>query len=473
MVAVNGALSNAAAASPAAAKAAAASAALGPNSVPIGSSDGSNRRDPRSNRQMILGVNVLGLGQRPAAWQSESLAPSSFIDREYWVRVGREAERGKLDALFLADAPSLVDPRTRPQGALEPTILLSAVAEATEHLGLIGTLSTTYNDPVELAARILTLDHIAGGRAGWNAVTTANAETAANFGAVEHLDRDARYRRAHEFVDFVARLWRHAGTGSPVRSEYFEDEAVLDLPRSPQGRPALVQAGGSPEGRRLAGERADAVFTAEMTFDEAIVNYARPREYARAIGRDPNSVKILPGFALILGSTEREALERYEKWEALAPAGLTASRLSGILGIDIDSFELDAPLPDWVTEVPEDPKRFGAGLSFRATTVRFARTHDLTVRQLLRAYGGYGHPIIIGTPQRVADTLTEWFLAGAADGFNLMPDVFPDGLTAVVDEVLPILRDRGLFRREYEHPTFRGRLRYELPQPVQRNETPS
>lgn len=407
---------------------------------------------------MILGVNVLGLGQRPAAWQSEDLARLSFIDRDYWVKVGKEVERGLFDALFLADSPQLQDPSARPAGALEPTLVFSAIAAATERIGLVATLSTTYNDPVELAARLLTLDHVSAGRAGWNVVTTAGPSTGLNFSRAPGPERTERYRRAAAFVDLVQRLWSTAGTGEPVVSEEFAAGASLDLPPSPQGRPALVQAGGSPAGRALAARQADAVFTAEMTLSGAIENYGLVKTLARDAGRDPHQVKILPGFALVVGSTEREAEERYDEWESRAPDGYTKDRLSGILGIDVSTFELDAPLPPEVTEVPEDPDAFGASLSFRATTVRFAREKQLTVRQLLREYGGYGHPIIVGTPARIADTLTEWFLANAADGFNLMPDVLPGGLTAVVDEVLPILRSRGLFRESWEAPTLRGRL---------------
>ncbi|MDQ1130549.1 alkanesulfonate monooxygenase SsuD/methylene tetrahydromethanopterin reductase-like flavin-dependent oxidoreductase (luciferase family) [Microbacterium sp. SORGH_AS 888] len=287
---------------------------------------------------------------------------------------------------------------------------------------------------------MLTLDRLSAGRAGWNVVTTASPAVGANFGITDDLDRDSRYRRAHEVVATVERLWTEAGT-------------------SPQGRPAIVQAGGSAEGRRLAGERADAVFTAEMTLDAALEHYRVVKEHAVRAGRRPSDVSILPGFALVIAATEREAIDAFDAWEARGPVGYTQDRLSGILGVDVGTLDLDAPLPAEIGEVPADPVNFPASLSFRATTVRFARERGLTVRELLRAYGGYGHPIIVGTPERVADTLSEWFLAGAADGFNLMPDVLPDGLTTLVDEVLPLLRARGLFRHEYEAPTLRGRLR--------------
>ena len=427
--------------------------------TPVATGDGGqiDRRPRGAAPTMVLGVNVLGLGQRPAAWQAEHLAPLSFVDRDYWIAVGREVERGLFDALFLADAPQLHDPSARPTSALEPTTLLAAVAAETERIGLVATLSTSYNDPVELAARLLTLDHLSGGRAGWNIVTTATKETAANFGEAAGADRDERYRRATEFTGFVERLWAGAGTGGSVPSTEFAASASLDLPPSPQGRPALVQAGASPAGRQIAARSADAVFTAEMTRGAALENYRSIKALAAEAGRDPNAVAVLPGFALVIGSTEEEAARRFDDWEAKAPDDYTLGRLSGILGVDVGALDLDRPLPEEIGEAPDDISGFGASLSFRATTVRFARENGYTVRQLLRAYGGYGHPIIVGTPGRIADTLSDWFLSGAADGFNLMPDVLPDGLTAVIDEVLPILRRRGLFRSEWEAATLRGR----------------
>lgn len=427
--------------------------ASGPNTTGVGG-EVVDRRPPGERRRMVLGLNVLGVGQRPAAWQHPDLAATAFVDREHWVRVAQEAEHGGLDALFLADQPWLADPGGRPSGALEPTVLLAAIAARTERLGLVATLSSTYNDPAELAARLLTLDHLSGGRAGWNVVTTASPVVGANFGIVDDLDRDSRYRRAHAVVDAVERLW----AGEAVHEPALGVDSALRLPTSPQGRPALVQAGGSAAGRRLAGEHADAVFTAEMTLSAALEHYRVVKEHAARAGRRPAEVVVLPGFALVIASTEREAIARFDEWEARGPADYTLDRLSGILGIDAAALDLDAPLPAEIGEVPDDPASFPASLSFRATTVRFARERGLTVRELLRAYGGYGHPIIIGTPERVADTLSEWFLAGAADGFNLMPDVLPEGLTVLVDEVLPLLRARGLFREEYEAPTLRGRL---------------
>jgi alkanesulfonate monooxygenase SsuD/methylene tetrahydromethanopterin reductase-like flavin-dependent oxidoreductase (luciferase family) len=271
-------------------------------------------------------------------------------------------------------------------------------------------------------------------------------------------DREHRYDRALEFVDVVQALWRSAETGTPVahRGRFFDLDGRLSVPPSAQGAPVLVQAGGSPGGRVLAGRKAEAVFTADMRQEDAVRHYREFKELALQAGRDPADVAVLPGFALVLGSTQLEADERYDELESRAPGSYTADRLSGILGIDVGRLPLDEPLPDWLDEPPAG---FDGSLSFRETTLGFAREHGHTLRELLRGYGGYGHPIIIGTPETVADTLEDWFRAGAGDGFNLMPDVFPEGLQHLVDEVLPILRRRGLFRHDYEDTTLRGRLR--------------
>lgn len=412
-------------------------------------------------RGLLIGVNVLGLGQRPAAWQSPGLDGLSLFDVDYWSNVARVAERGALDAIFLADSPALgANPNSRPGGALEPITLYGAVAAATSAVGLIATASTTFNDPFELAERLLTLDHLSGGRAGWNAVTTRGVQNANAFGLDDVPQRDVRYERAHEFVRLVEALWASAETGETVRhhGDFLELEGRLRVPPSAQGAPAVIQAGGSPRGRQLAGERAHGVFTADLTIEDAIRHYDETKGYAIAAGRNPDDVNLLPGFALVIGSTEEEAARRYDELEERAPGTYTEDRLSGILGIDVTTLDYDAQLPDEVTAVPDDPVAFTSSLSFRETTVRFARENRLTVRELLRSYGGYGHPIIIGTPERIADTFEEWFRRGAADGINIMPDVFPEGLEQFVDQVVPLLRAKGIFRHDYEDTTLRGRF---------------
>ncbi|GAA4385162.1 LLM class flavin-dependent oxidoreductase [Tsukamurella soli] len=411
---------------------------------------------------MILNVNVLDVGITHDAWRHNDLDGLAFVDIEYFKTVGRIAERGTLDAFFLADGPGLrEDPRYKPSRSLEPTLILAAVAAATENLGLIGTASSTFNDPWELAYRFLSLDYVSGGRAAWNVVTTYSPDVAGNFGLSELPDRDTRYRRAGEFVEVVQGLWRSALGGPAVdhHGEFFDVTGRLPVRASAQGYPLLVQAGGSPAGRELAGREANAVFSAELSLRAGVEHYDHVKAVAAAAGRDPADVRILPGLITTIGSTEQEALRRHAETEATAPDGFPLSRLETLLGVAPGELDVDSPLPQRVLADPPDPARFGASLGFRESVVRLAQEEKPTVRALLgRLAGAGGHRKVTGTPEQVADTIERWFRAGAADGFNLMPDRFPDGLDVFVDHVVPILRERGLFRREYSERTLRGRL---------------
>ncbi len=414
-------------------------------------------------RHVILNVNVLNVGIHTGSWRLTSEPPTSFADPGYYERMGRIAERGKLDALFLADGPALREhPALRPSQALEPSVILASVASATERLGLIGTLSSTFNDPVELAHRLLSLDQLSGGRLGWNVVTTYSVPAGGNFGLADYPDRPTRYRRAAEFVDVVQALWRDAadtgGRGIDHQGEFFTVVGALPQDQSPQGYPLLVQAGGSPQGRELAGRAADAVFSAELDLDAGIEHYRHVKNVAVAHGRRRDDVKILPGLITTIGNSPAEAQQRYERQNALLPAGHDLDRLSQTLGEDLSGLPLDEPLPARLLGEVSDPATFGASLGFRESVVRLARNRRLTLRQTLVEFSGSGHRVIVGTPVEVADTIEGWFRAGAADGFNLMPDVFPDGLEIFVDEVVPLLQARGLFRTDYAESTLRERF---------------
>lgn len=414
-------------------------------------------------RHVILNVNVLNVGIHTGSWRLTSEPPTSFADPGYYERMGRIAERGKLDALFLADGPALREhPALRPSQALEPSVILASVASATERLGLIGTLSSTFNDPVELAHRLLSLDQLSGGRLGWNVVTTYSVPAGGNFGLADYPDRPTRYRRAAEFVDVVQALWRDAadtgGRGIDHQGEFFTVVGALPQDQSPQGYPLLVQAGGSPQGRELAGRAADAVFSAELDLDAGIEHYRHVKDVAVAHGRRRDDVKILPGLITTIGNSPAEAQQRYERQNALLPAGHDLDRLSQSLGEDLSGLPLDEPLPARLLGEVSDPATFGASLGFRESVVRLARNRRLTLRQTLVEFSGSGHRVIVGTPVEVADTIEGWFRAGAADGFNLMPDVFPDGLEIFVDEVVPLLQARGLFRTDYAESTLRERF---------------
>ncbi|MET8650149.1 NtaA/DmoA family FMN-dependent monooxygenase [Nocardia aurea] len=420
-----------------------------------------------SDKHVILNVNVLDLGISPVAWQLSGLPKDAVVCGDYFAEIGRIAERGTLDAFFLADNPALREnPRLRPGRALEPTTILATVAAATTHLGLIGTLSTTFNDPVELAERLLSLDHISAGRAAWNAVTTYNLAAGGNFGLAAIPDRGARYRRADEFIDVVVALWQAAVDGTAVnhRGAHFQVDGRLPLGPSPQGYPLVVQAGGSPQGRALAGPTANAVFSAELSLSAGLEHYEQVKRTATEFGRSRDDIAILPGLITIIGSTNAEAEARYALARELQEPGHELSRLGAVLAHDLGQYDLDDPFPPHVLEDLDDPDAFSASLGFRESVVRgvadrvAATGGRYTLREALLEFGNGGHRRVIGSPEEVADTIEEWFRAGAADGFNLMPDGFPSGLEIFVDEVVPILRRRGLFRHEYTETTLRERF---------------
>jgi N-acetyl-S-(2-succino)cysteine monooxygenase len=432
------------------------------------------------NREMHLNAFLMGAGHHEAAWRLPETDVGANLSLAHFRGLARTAERGALDSIFFADAPALLgDVRYRPIGQPDPTVLLGALAAATERIGLIATASTTYEEPYNLARRFAAVDHLSGGRAGWNIVTTASPDAGRNFGLDEIPTHRDRYARADEFVEVVQKLWDSWEDGAVAgdkgsgeyadgdrihaidhRGEHFGVLGPLDLPRSVQGRPVLVQAGSSESGRTFAARWAEAVFTAHQTLADGQAFYTDLRTRIGALGRDPDGVKILPGIVPVIGSTEAEAkaLERALE-EAIVPAyGL--KQLSAFFGIDMTGAELDAPLPPLPGE-----DRIEAQKSRFTLVTELARRENLTVRQLLgRLGGGRGHRTFTGTPEQVADTLQEWFEQGAADGFNVMPPVLPAGLDAFVDHVVPELRRRGLFRQDYTGTTLREHYGLERPE---------
>jgi len=421
-------------------------------------------------RQLSLGLNVLGLGGHPASWRLAEAPVSSLTDINYFQNIARIAERGTLDAFFLADSPAFQG--FGPGGRLEPTILLTAVALATEYLGVIGTASTTYNEPYNIARRFLSLDFASGGRAAWNIVSTYNDAAALNFGKPGGNPTHAeRYDRATEFAEVVVKLWdsweEGAVIGDPVAGifsdpnkvhaidhvgSHFSVKGPLNLPRSPQGRPVLFQAGASEGGKALAARFADAIFSAAITLEDGQAYYREIKERARGWGRDPDQIKIMPGLHTIIGSTEAEAHARANALDAYVGEDELLAQIATRLGLTAQDLELDAELP-W-HKLQTRPEKVSHG--FFDALVNSARRERLTVRQLIRR--GRGHRLAIGTPEQIADTIEEWFLAGAADGFNLMPEAFPSGIEIFVDYVVPELRKRGIFRHEYTGKTLRDHL---------------
>uniref|UniRef100_A0AAU2A5L4 LLM class flavin-dependent oxidoreductase n=1 Tax=Streptomyces sp. NBC_00093 TaxID=2975649 RepID=A0AAU2A5L4_9ACTN len=435
-----------------------------------------------TTRQLHLNAFLMSTGHHEASWRLPESDPYAHVELEHYVRLARIAERGTFDSLFLADSPQLWgNIAQRPAGALEPLTLLTALATATTHIGLIATASTSYNSPYNLARKFASLDIISGGRAGWNIVTTAGAEAARNFGLDAEPAHAERYARAAEFLDVAGKLWdsweddaivadKAAGVWGddskvhPPRhkGKYFSVEGGLNVPRAPQGYPLLVQAGSSEDGKAFAARYAEAVFTAQQTIEDAQAFYADLKSRTAATGRDPDHIKVLPGIVPVLGGTEAEALAAEQVLEDHIVYAHGVERLEGLLQLPAGTLELDGLLP---ADLPPESAIEGAKSRY-TLVVELARRERLTVRQLIgRLGGGRGHLTFAGTPEQVADEIEAWFTRGAADGFNIMPAVLPSGLDAFVDHVVPILRARGLLRTEYG-PRRTLRERYGLPRPA-------
>jgi len=437
--------------------------------------------DPQ--RQLVLNLFIHPTGHHEASWRRPGAPTHRIHTASYYQELARRAEAAKLDAVFFADVPAL-GPQVEhgPAARLEPITTLVAIAAATERIGLIATASTTFYEPYNLARLFASLDHLSGGRAGWNVVTTASAEAAGNFGHDEFPDPAQRYARAAEFVDAAVRLWdsweddallddRTAGRYADparihpagVRGDHVRTAGALDVPRSPQGRPVLVQAGASNEGRGFAARIAEAVFTAHQTRGDAQAFYADVKARAAAEGRDPDHVRILPGISPFIASTQAEARALEQELNELTVPAYGLHQLSSLVGVTFREDQLDDPVP---LELFADAGDVTDNARSRVQVVAgIVERERPTVRGLLhRLAGARGHRTFVGTPRDVADTIEEWFTQGAADGFNVMPPALPDGLEVFADEVVPILQRRGLFRTEYTGTTLRDHLG--LPRPT-------
>lgn len=441
---------------------------------------------PALRRMMKLGAFVHETGQHVAAWRHPGAYTGSGVDFAQAVDVARTAERGKFDLLFLADGAAVStfgseEARGRMGKVVkfEPITLLSALAAVTHHLGLVATASTTYTEPYTLARQFASLDQISGGRAGWNLVTSNNEAEAFNFSRTEHVPHTDRYERAVEFAEVVRALWDSWDDDAFIRDtvsgkffdpaklhtlnhhgRHFSVRGPLNVARSPQGRPVLVQAGASDTGRELAARTAELVFTAQTTFEQGTEFYGDVRSRLARYGRSADAVKIMPGFYPVVGRTESEAREKFEILQSLIHPSVGVAVLEQTIGVrDLDQYPLDGPVPD-VTDT-------NGPLSRQRLLLDAARRDNLTLRELcLLNAGPRGHLMAIGTPTQIADVMEQWFCNGAADGFNVMPAWLPGSLTDFVDLVIPELQRRQLFRTEYEGMTLRDNLG--LPRPVNR-----
>jgi alkanesulfonate monooxygenase len=413
-----------------------------------------------------------------AGWRLPDAYADSGMKLDRWIEFAHTMERGKLDMLFIADGigvPGADNPaamRANPQtDRFEPFTLLSALAAVTKNIGLAATAHTTYNEPFHIARKFASLDHLSGGRAGWNFVTGANAEDAHNFSRDSHTVHGERYDRAEEFADVVLGLWdsfdddafvRDKATGQYLdptkfhtlnhKGKHFQVKGPLGVPRPPQGHPVLIQAGKSEPAKEVSARVADAVFTSQTTMEDAQAFYADVKGRMAKFGRDPDSLKILPGVVIFAGATAEEAEAKYQRMASLIDTKAAMQLLSERMGsLDLSPYDIDGPLPDF-----EGNK---VRMSNPPALVKLARREGLTLRGLaLRFAAARGHFMLRGTPAHIADTLQQWFESRACDGFIFMPVYVPGALNDFVDLVIPELQRRGLFRKEYEGRTLRENL---------------
>ena len=420
-----------------------------------------------TKRQMHMGVFVLGTGNHQAGWRYDGAA-TSHLELPVMQEIARIAERGKFDLLFISDS-MWMDPTDHPSFAcrFEPTTLITALSMCTTHVGLGATVSTSFSEPYNVARLFGSIDHLSGGRAAWNVVTTANIKAAQNFSREEHLDHELRYARAQEFVDVVRGLWDCWEDGAVIadkatgqyfdadkvrplnhKGRFFEVRGPLNMARSPQGHPVIIQAGGSPSGLELAARTADVVFSVVQELGPAKAAYADLKGRMARYGRSPDEISVLPGVMPIVGATEEEArakLARLQSW--ISPTNaitLVASRI----GYDITGHDLDGPVPP--------PPSSEGGRTFHSVLYEMARREKMSLRDLYNlTAAARGHGVITGTPTKIADILEKWFVEKAADGFNILPAYFPGAFAEFVDLVVPELQRRGLFRQRYEGTTLR------------------
>jgi N-acetyl-S-(2-succino)cysteine monooxygenase len=425
--------------------------------------------------KMHLGLFVLGTGHHVAGWRVEG-AEAGAENLALIERIAQTAERARFDLLFFADALN-TGPKVHPSVLvrLEPLTLLAALATKTTHIGLAATASTTYSDPYNLARAFASIDHISGGRAGWNVVTGAFAEAAGNFGNVGHPPHELRYAIATEFVQVAKGLWDSWEDGAIVmdkatgrfadiskmhelnfKGQFFSVKGPLNISRPPQGYPVIIQAGASETGKDLAASIAEVVFAVQqdMQVSRKLVDDLRAR--AEKFGRNPDHLKVLPGVCPIIGESEADAKAKLRMLGEFSDPASALKVLSERLGQDLSSYPLDGPVPT----LPPSTIMQGHAVTLSA----LAKKNNMTLRELRDyAAAAMGHRLLLGTPEQVADGLQEWFVAGAADGFNIMPPWFPGAFDDFVNEVVPILQQRGLFRTEYTGRTLRDHLG--LPRP--------
>jgi len=420
-----------------------------------------------ARREMHFGVFVLGTGNHSAGWRYEGAATSNN-DLSVIQEIARQAERGKFDLVFVSDGLAM-DPGDHPSFVcrFEPTSLISALSASTTHVGLGATVSTTFGEPYHVARTFASIDLISRGRAAWNVVTTSGGRAALNFSREEHMEHDLRYERAEEFVDVVKGLWDCWEDGAIVadkatgtyldptkvrpldhKGRFFQVKGPMSISRSPQGHPVIIQAGGSGPGLELAARTADVVFSVVQELSSAKSAYRDLKTRMAKYGRTPEQITVLPGVMPIIGRTETEARDKLSRLQSWLTPTNALTLVTSRIGYDVSGFPLDGPVPA--------PPTGGNSQAFSRVLYEHARRENMTLRDLYNlTAAARGHWVLCGTPKRIADTLEEWFVEEAADGFNVLPPYFPGALADFVDLVVPELQARGLFRREYEGTMLR------------------
>ncbi|MCC8960420.1 LLM class flavin-dependent oxidoreductase [Bradyrhizobium sp. Pear77] len=435
------------------------------------------------NDEMKLGLFLLQAGYNEGAWRDPSVPANGGVDIDYYAHLAALAEGASFHFLFLADSPSVVErdhaiARTSRNDGFEPITLLSALSSKTQDIGLVATATTTYCQPYHLARMFASLDYLSRGRAAWNIVTSASKFEAANFGEEELPDHGARYARAREFVEVVKGLWdtweddafirdKKSGIFADTtklhllnhRGHYLSVRGPLNIARPPQGYPVLVQAGASDVGIEFSAEVGEVVFTAAPTLEDSKRHYATLKEKARVLGREDDQVLVMPGIVPIVGRTKQEAGEKLQKLQSYIHVDLLTELGDRLLGFvtDVRSMNLDSLVPESLPQTNYMQSR-------QKVLLELAVRQKFTWRQLIRFISdSKGHLMVVGTPDEVADLMVDAFDQYAADGFNVLPAVFPSGLEDFVELVIPELRRRGKFRSRYSGKTLRENLGLKRP----------
>ena len=430
------------------------------------------------NLQLKLGVFFNPTGHHVASWRHPGAQIDAGINLQHYIEITQTAERGKMDMIFFQDSVAVrranieaVSRSAQYIANFEPITLLSALAMVTSHIGLTATASTSYNEPYHVARKFASLDHISGGRAGWNLVTSVQDAEAQNFGRDSHFGHAERYDRAREFAEVVRGLWdsweddaflRDVDSGLyfdrnklhnlDYKGKHFSVKGPLNVPRPPQGHPVIVQAGASEAGMELAAEFAEVAFCSPNSLKVAKEYYANLKGRMERFGRDPDSLKVLPGLSPIVGSTINEAEEKFDEIQSMIDPIVAREILGTVLGyVDLSNYDFDGPLPD----LPET----NASKSTVDELIKMAKEENLTMRDLaMRVAGARGKLVMKGTPKHIADFMEGWLHDHATDGFNILPSILPASLDDFVDLVIPELQRRGLFRLEYGGSTLRENL---------------